>query len=42
MYMEYTITGFRAKVSFPRDAAAIVGTVPASIEWAYDDMQALT
>lgn len=41
MYQEYTITGVRAKVTLIRDAAAIVGTVPISIEWAYDDMQPL-
>ena len=41
MFQEYTITGVRLKVSLLRDGAAIIGTVPASIEWAYDDMQAL-
>jgi hypothetical protein len=41
MFQEYTITGVRVKVSLLRDGAAIIGTVPASIEWAYDDMQPL-
>lgn len=31
----------RIKVSLLRDGSAIIGTVPVSVEWAYDDMQPL-
>lgn len=41
MYQEFTCTGVRLKVVLVRDCFDALGTIPTSVEWAFDDMQPL-